>query len=204
MAYYKHLIGEKIYLSPVDKEHDIPAYTKWINDLDVSVRLGNASILFSEEAEKAFLEKGLNDSAGRHYAIIKAKDDTLLGNVSLFNVNHIHRNASIGLFIGEKAERGCGYGREAMCLALAYGFGVLNLHNIMLGAYSFNENAIGLYESIGFKEIGRRRASYFFNGIYYDEIYMDLLSTEFQARHHSVFTPVTIAIDDERGQYAQK
>lgn len=196
MAYYKHLVGKKVYLSPIDKENDIPKYTKWLNDLDVSARLGGAAVLYTEEYEREFLENG--QKGAMHYAIIRASDDTLLGNASLFEFNHIHRKAQIGLFIGDRENRGKGYGREAMGLLLAYAYGVMNIHNVMLQAFSFNENAIGLYESLGFREIGRRRESYFFKGVYYDEVFMELLDTDFKPHHYSVLTPVTFAIEEDK------
>ena len=64
-------------------------------------------------------------------------------------------------------------------LLLDYGFNYLNFKNIMLKVYSFNERAMKAYKKVGFKEIGRRRESYFLNGKYYDDVYMDILSDEF-------------------------
>ena len=49
----------------------------------------------------------------------------------------------------------------------------------MLTVKSFNERAIKCYEKVGFKEFGRRRESYFLNGKYYNDVYMDILSKEF-------------------------
>ncbi len=65
-------------------------------------------------------------------------------------------------------------------MLLDYGFNYLNLNNIMLTVKSFNERAINCYQKVGFKEIGRRRKSYFLNGKYYDDIYMDILAEEFK------------------------
>ena len=45
---------------------------------------------------------------------------------------------------------------------------------------SFNDRAIACYKKVGFKEIGRRRQSYFLNGKYHDEIFMDILKDEFK------------------------
>ena len=50
----------------------------------------------------------------------------------------------------------------------------------MLGVMSFNERAIACYKKVGFKEIGRRRQSYYLNGKYYDSVYMDILKEEFK------------------------
>ena len=55
----------------------------------------------------------------------------------------------------------------------------MNLHNIKLRAYSFNERAINCYQKCGFKEIGRRREARIVAGEKYDVIQMDILASEF-------------------------
>ena len=56
----------------------------------------------------------------------------MIGCISLQNIDHRNRNAFIGIFIGEEENRSKGYGAEAICLILDYGFKTMNLHNIML------------------------------------------------------------------------
>ncbi len=46
--YFKKLIGEKVYLSPIDK-NDYLKYTEWINDMDVAIGMTFASMLIDEE-----------------------------------------------------------------------------------------------------------------------------------------------------------
>ena len=64
---------------------------------------------------------------------------------------------------------------------LDYGFNILNLHNIMLKAFAYNEAGIRAYQKAGFQEIGRRREVKKINGRRYDMIYMDCLATEFDS-----------------------
>lgn len=179
MKYYKKLQGQKVYLSPMNT-CDYAKYTEWINDLNVAVRLGEvASMNLNEEGEKEALEKMAKE--GYNFAIINKTDDCLIGNISLMNINQIHRTAEVGLFIGDAENRSKGYGSEAMELALCYGFKILNLNNILLNVFSFNKNAHAMYKKVGFKEIGRRRKSYFYNNQYYDVVFMDILSEEFKS-----------------------
>ena len=175
MRYFKKLSGERIYLSPVNKD-DVEIYTKWLNDEGVAVNLGQYAKVISLNSEQKFLEEVTSD--GYNLAIVK-NDDTLIGNISLFSINHICRSATTGLFIGEKENRGKGYGTEALRLVLNFGFSALNLHNIMLNVYSDNTQAITCYKKVGFTEFGRRRESVFKGGNYVDDVYMDILATEF-------------------------
>ena len=82
---------------------------------------------------------------------------------------------------------GCGYGTEALTLLLDYGFNILSLRSVMLGVFSFNEQAIECYRKVGFREIGRRRQCRLVGGgQWHDGVLMDILSEEFQALHRSV------------------
>jgi diamine N-acetyltransferase len=58
---------------------------------------------------------------------------------------------------------------------------VLGLHGIMLIVFEYNAAARRCYEKVGFREIGRRRESRWFNGRFWDEIFMDILAIEFES-----------------------
>lgn len=55
MRYFKKLKGKRIYLSPINIE-DVETYTEWLNDLDVTISLGNPGFLYGLEKEKEALE----------------------------------------------------------------------------------------------------------------------------------------------------
>jgi len=174
MRYFKKLVGENIYLSPINLE-DYEKYTEWINDLDISLKLGNAHQIYTLQKEQEILE----DISENSFAIILKENDKLIGNCGLIDVEQVTRKAELGIFIGEKEYWNMGYGTEAITLLLDYGFNLLNLHNIMLEVFAFNKRAIECYKKIGFKEIGRRREAREIAGKKYDEVFMDILATEF-------------------------
>ncbi len=173
--YYKKVVGERLFLSPMDEE-DLPIYTKWLNDSSITDNLGMTWNLFTEEKEKKELQNMAKD--GYNFAIVRLSDEKLLGSMSILDINHRNRNAQCGLFIGDEEDRSQGYGTEALNLLLSYAFNTLNINNMMLKVFSFNQRAIACYKKVGFREIGRRRKSYFVNGSYHDEIFMDILSNE--------------------------
>ena len=174
MKYFKKLVGNRIYLSPMSVD-DAETYVKWLNDLATTDGLGNSSRMISLEDEKEWIKKS---SSSFQFAIVRLEDDTLLGNCGFNEINQVMQNAIVGLFIGDEDNRNQGYGQEALNLLLDYGFNYLNLNNIMLKVFSFNERAIQCYKKVGFKEIGRRRQSYYLKGQFYDEVYMDILREE--------------------------
>jgi len=174
MKYVKKLVGKRIYLSPMSVD-DAETYVKWLNDFETTDGLGSSSRVISLEDEKEWIK---NNAGNYQFAIVRLEDDTLLGNCGFNEINHLMQNAVVGLFIGDEENRNQGYGQEALDLLLEYGFQYLNLNNIMLKVFSFNERAIQCYKKVGFKEIGRRRQSYFLKGKFYDDVYMDILREE--------------------------
>jgi len=181
MKYFKKLIGERIYLSPLNIE-DAEKYLEWFCDFRVTDGVGSSSNLMTLDDEKDWIS---NTSKGNDYylAIINSENDNLIGNCSLKSINYKNRIGEVGIFIGNESDRNNGYGAEALRLLLDYGFNYLNLNNIMLTVKSFNERAIKCYEKVGFKEFGRRRESYFLNGKYYDDVQMDILASEFKGNY---------------------
>ena len=149
-----------------------------MNNFEVTDYTGRSSSLMTIEAEKSWMNNVLNNNEPL-FSIIKSENDELIGNIGLMKIDNIRRTATLGIMIGEDKNRNKGYGTESIKILLDYGFNYLNLNNIMLEVFSFNERAIKSYKKAGFKEIGRRRKSYFLNGKYHDEIYMDILAEEF-------------------------
>ena len=171
----KKLIGKKCSLSPIDV-NDYVHYAEWLNNEEVSRYLTVASKVISLEAEKEMLA----ELAKTHtYGIIENKTEKLIGNISLMNIDNVQQTAELGIFIGEQSCWNKGYGTEAVSLLIDYGFRVLNLHNIMLRVYAYNERALTCYEKIGFKKIGERRSCICYDRKRYNEILMDILAQDF-------------------------
>ncbi|MCD6177582.1 MAG: GNAT family N-acetyltransferase [Candidatus Cloacimonetes bacterium] len=179
MKYYKKLIGKRCYLSPVHIE-DADQYCIWLNDLEVSSNLLIFNQQLSLDREKMILQDMIKNGA-QIFAIVDATNDKLIGNCSIFRINERNRKAEVGIFIGDKNLWSKGYGTEALSLLIDYAFNVLNLNNIMLEVFDFNKRAINSYKKVGFKEIGRRREAIIFAGEKHDEIYMDIIASEFKS-----------------------
>lgn len=173
--YFKKLSGERCYLSPIDLD-DAPKYAAWLNDPEVTAGLTLASAVVSLAGEREALARLAKD---HNYAIVDAASDGLVGNVGLMDVDHLHRTAEIGIFIGDKRFWGKGYGREAMALLIDYAYARLNLNNIMLRVYAYNERALRSYEALGFTKVGALREAVTVDRKAHDVIIMDLLPKDF-------------------------
>jgi RimJ/RimL family protein N-acetyltransferase len=180
MTHYPKLTGSLCYLSPAS-ESDAVQWAQWLNDLAVALPLGREAYA-PVTAEGQF--QSLSDWSQRGdpvFTIVDRETSQPIGRCLLFNVNPVDRNATAGIFIGDKAYWNRGYGADALRLLLDYAFNLLNLNNVMLGVFEFNQRAIACYRKVGFKEIGRRRQARIIGGRKYDSILMDILAEEFES-----------------------
>lgn len=180
MPHYKKIIGERLYLSPMSVE-DAERSARWDNDLEVAVPLGDEA--YTPTAfEKSVEQIGETIQRQSHvFGIITLSEDLLIGRCMLFNLDTVNQSAYLGIVIGEKEYWDQGFGQEATRLLLDYAFNLLNLNNIMLGTFAFNERAIQAYRKVGFKEIGRRREARLIAGRKFDVVFMDMLAEEYRS-----------------------
>lgn len=177
--YLKTLVGDNVYLSPISLD-DVEEYAEMVNNIEVSVGLGCVvyTSIMDFESEKELLNSIKKEKI---FAVRLLENDELLGNAGFKSVGEIHRTAEMGIMLGNPKYQRKGYGMEAINLLLDYGFSFLNLRNISLNVFEYNEVAYNLYKKIGFKEAGRLRKAVEILGKTYDVIIMDMLKEEFQS-----------------------
>jgi len=177
MKYFKKLIGEKCYLSPISME-DAAQYSEWLSDIEVGIDLGVFSMQLSLLKEEKILQQMI-DKNEYVFGIIDKETDTLIGNCGLHNVNNVDGRAEFGIFIGDKLYWSKGFGKDATQLILDFGFNILNLHAIYLQVFEYNLAAIKLYKQVGFKKAGAFREAKLIGGRKFDVILMDILAEEY-------------------------
>ncbi len=189
MKYFRKMIGEKCYLSPVSIE-DAEKYTEWINDLEIGQFMLFSSAIYDVERERQALRQLMDNSTV--FAIVEKDTNKAIGNCGLHYLSDVHRHASFGIFIGEKTYWNQGIGYEATMLTLDYGFNIMNLNNISLEVHDYNQRAVRCYEKAGFKYAGKRRSYIFMAGQYHDVLIYDLLASEFTSPYvNEVFARAT-------------
>ncbi len=177
MKYYKKIVGKRLYLSPVSAD-DVDTYLKWLNeDSTVAVNFGQYSNVLSSIKDLNWIYEPPQNM--HRFSVVLHENDVLIESISIHNIDHLNRNAYIGIFIGEEKFRNNGYGAEAIKLILTYGFKTLNLHSINLSVHADNNLAISCYKKLGFVEVGRFPEVLFVDGKYIDKVYMSLLENQF-------------------------
>jgi len=167
------LPGEKVILGPIVPT-DFASLFRWGDDLDAARLNEPYRPPTWRNQEELWFNVG-RDPTRVFFAIRKIGSEQIIGYVQIINIDAVHHSATLGMRIGEAAERGKGYGRDALRLAIDYCWKHLNLSRIQLGVYGTNERAMRLYESFGFEIEGRLRKSLFIDGQWIDFVLMGLL-----------------------------
>lgn len=168
--------GENIWLRILELT-DIVRTQKWINDPELGEIMGYLpkSLLQQEEWFRSII----NDDKRYIFAICLNKDNEHIGNVALGNIDYIHRNAMLSIFIFDKELHKYGYGKEAVKLILEFAFLRLNLNKVYLKTSPEYNSVVEFYEKLGFTKEGVLRCHEFKYGAYRDKWMYGLLRNEY-------------------------
>ena len=188
--------GRLIYLGPINRDQDAGVEARWTQDSDYLQMLGVDLVrpLSPARVKKQYdeIEKDMDEKRNQYYFSIRRREneedgkrDELLGFARLTRIGWSHGTGSISLGIGDAAERGKGYGMEALNLMLRYAFRELNLFRLSASIPGYNQAALTMFQKAGFHEEARQREAYHLAGKRWDGIYMGLLSEEWSSQHGS-------------------
>ena len=173
--------GERTRLRRIEKD-DLPRCVQWLNDPEV-----RDGLALYYPVSQAFEEQWFSSSLQREPAlqpfVIEATTESAripIGVASLHEIDWRNRSAQLGIFIGDKAFWGRGYGTDALRTLVRWSFGELNLHRTWLKVYEDNARAIRSYQKVGLRQEGRLREDRFHGSRYYDTLVMGVLRTEFE------------------------
>ncbi len=177
--------GKTVRLVPLDKE-DASTIARWTEDGEY-LRLQDTGIARPHTAARvaADIEREADSETAFEFGIRRVGDDALIGTIGLFDVEWGNRTAWLGVGLGCHANRGKGYGSEAMRMVLRYAFSELNLHRVQLTVIGYNHRAIAMYERLGFVREGAYREFVDRDGARHDLFLYGLLRPEWRSRQRS-------------------
>lgn len=88
-------------------------------------------------------------------------DDTAgetIGAIDLFDFEPQHERAGVGILVYDPAQRGKGYGAEALALLEEYARTVLRLRQLWCNVLADNVPSLTLFERAGFRRVGVKRS----------------------------------------------
>lgn len=171
------LKGRKIYLSSVEEE-SIEKLRLWRNQPELRKFFREFREINKEMQSRWFVNKVIEDPNQVNFEIHDLESEKLIGHCGLYYINWIHRHAEFGIYIGDQDYRSGGYGSDALRTLISYGFDDLNLNKIWCEVYT-NNDALVVYEHLGFKKEGVLRQHYYNEGKYWDSTMLSLLKSEF-------------------------
>ena len=174
------LQGNLISLRPA-KPEDAALRMRWFADLDVT-RLYSAPGVPSLGQEEEKIERDARDESVILWRIDLGGES--IGQAFLKEIDWMHRQAHSGMWIGDRAHWGKGYGSETVRLRTAFALGELGLERIETSSMTANVGMHRALERSGFRQIGRRTHCSWFAGAWHDEFIFELLRDEWVAREN--------------------
>jgi len=164
--------GSLVRLVPIDLDKHFDNCLRWVNDTDVTDTLSIGQFPIPAGAEREWLEKMSKQVGGSDvvFAIEPLEDTRHVGQPGIHDLDFHHSRALTGSFIGNKEDRGLGYGTDAAKIRARYVFEVLGLRQVFSVYLEGNEASAKMQAKAGYEIWGVKPKSIWKNGGYRDEI----------------------------------
>ncbi len=162
------LRGPRVLVRAMDPECDVALFEHWVADT-----VGRY-FLMSRTTARQLSIGDLVTSPTSVVGIITLPDATPIGAVVFLDVDHDQRKAELRKIIGDPAQRGSGYAREASKLWIHYGVVHLGLKKIYLNTLETDIRNVRMNEELGFRVEGILRNEVLIDGKYHDVLRMGL------------------------------
>lgn len=149
------LKSTRLVYEPLGLNHLSDKYVNWMNDRAVNIYMESGgdytikklkSFLLDQEKKEIFF-----------WAIIRRDTKKHIGNIKIDPINSEDKSGEYGIMIGDKSEWGKGYANEASTTLINYCFNEIGLNKINLGVNRSNNNALKLYDKLGFVAYDRKK-----------------------------------------------
>ena len=169
------LKGEHIFLRALETE-----------DLDFVYQVDNKTSIwhlshthtpYSRFLIKHYLENAHQDiyEAKQLRLVISSFNNDALGLIDIFDFDPKNKRAGIGIVILDQANRGKGFGKEALSLLTDYCFAYLDLHQLYCNIAEDNSASLKLFKNQGFEVIGLKKDWAYSEGVFKDEYLLQLI-----------------------------
>ena len=171
------LVGERLYLRPLEPSQDNHLYSTWMNDEEI--RRYFSIYPTSDSRGKERLEQLYRDGKHIIFGVALNSDNRLIGLVGLKDINYVNQSAEFYVIIGDRTAWFKGYGTEATKLMFRYGFMELNLNRIQTQDMEGNKGGWRADEKAGMKYEGTLRQVILRFGAYHDVRVYSILRSEY-------------------------
>jgi len=156
---------------------DLELLYEWENTQEYWI-ISNTITPFSRYILKRYIEnshKSIYETGQLRLMIDLVKEKTTIGTVDIFDFDHFHMRAGVGILIAREEYRRKGYARMALKGLSEYCFNVLKLNQIWCSIIENNDASLELFKSLGFVQNGTRREWIKADSKFLDEHFLQLL-----------------------------
>ncbi len=168
--------GEKVLLRAIEVT-DADVLRDMINDDDIERMILGYSFPVSRHQQVKWIENIANEKS--IFRAIIDVNNKAIGTIILSDIDMRNGTAEMHIKIAKNADRGKGYGTDAVHALLSYSFDTLRLNCINCRIKEDNIGSQKLFEKCGFVKEGSLRSRVYRDGKYHDLYQYSLLKSEF-------------------------
>ena len=171
----------KLFLRAVDIK-DAPLITKWFNDTE-TVKFMSTVVRCQLHTHESIEEQVKMSDPDFERLFMVCLDDRPepIGHAGLDELDFYDKRGELFLMIGEKSERGKGYGLQIVNLLLDFAFNELKLNSVFATVTCVNKPSMRALEKAGFAKIGIRRDFNLSDAKFWDEVFYDITLKDYLA-----------------------
>ena len=155
---------------------------KWANDPDIWKLLGGWHFPYASLSTEKWISGANSNNHRDHVFCIVAPEIGLIGTANLLEIDWKNRHAEHGMMLGDRQNRGKGYGLDTVMALMRYAFEELGLVRLDSGMVESNERSIHFYtESCGWEIEGRKKNFYYRSGRYFDQVIVGITRENYDA-----------------------
>jgi RimJ/RimL family protein N-acetyltransferase len=138
------------------RPEDAPAVHRWFNDPRVTADLVGSREGFSEDDARGWIQRAMDTTSDRKWAILLEGEPQPVGFVALFGLAR-DTGPELAVLVGDPAAWGKGVAREAERQACVHAFEALGAHRIHAEIPATNRAAQKVVTHLGFRREGVMR-----------------------------------------------
>lgn len=173
-----NIYGRKVFLRAPEKS-DCSMIREMFNDPEIENLVVGWSFPLSEYAQEQWFASHYGDNSNFRF-VIEVPEEGPVGIATLTDIDWKNRNATHGIKLMSRENRGRGIGTDTVMAVMRYAFDELNLHRLDGSWFAANSASINLYKKCGWREEGVRRSCIYKRGEYRDLVIVGVLASEYR------------------------
>jgi diamine N-acetyltransferase len=152
------LESDGVRLRAVEPE-DLELLYRWENE-EADWKRSNTLVPYSRYILKKYIansHRTLYETCQLRLMIDVMPESRTVGTVDLFEFDHFHMRAGVGILIADTAERKKGYASAALKCIIRYAFDTIGLHQLWCNIIEGNKESLSLFRHHGFEPCAARK-----------------------------------------------